>query len=73
MCVRAWCDTSTGLPLVLAGFDDGSLLLWEARRPSSELTSIKLFSEPGERSVRSRRLFDAAFKGYIYGSIRAEF
>ena len=53
MCVRAWCDDSKGLPLVLAGFDDGSLLLWEARRPSAELTSLKLYSEPGVISVAS--------------------
>jgi WD40 repeat protein len=46
MCVRAWCDGSTGIPLVLAGFDDGSLLLWDVRRPSAEMTALKLFPEP---------------------------
>ena len=53
MCVRAWCDGSTGIPLVLAGFDDGSLLLWDVRRPSAEMTSLKLFPEPGEISTTS--------------------
>ena len=48
MCVRAWCDSSSGQPLVLAGFDDGGLLLWDIRRPSTELASLKLFAEPGE-------------------------
>ena len=47
MCVRAWCDQTTGIPYVLAGFDDGSVLLWEARQPNSELTALKLYSEPG--------------------------
>ena len=32
---------------MLAGFDDGSVVLWECRRPTAELTSLKLFSEPG--------------------------
>ena len=53
MCVRAWCDGSTGIPLVLAGFDDGSLLLWDVRRPSAEMTALKLFPEPGEISTTS--------------------
>ena len=48
MCVSAWCDSSSGVPLVLAGFDDGSLLVWDARQASSELASLKLYTEPGE-------------------------
>ena len=50
MCVRAWCDGPTGVPLVLAGFDDGGIIIWDTRQPSTELTSLKLFSEPGEIS-----------------------
>lgn len=32
---------------MMAGFDDGSVVLWECRQPTAELTSLKLFSEPG--------------------------
>lgn len=32
---------------MMAGFDDGSVVLWESRQPTAELTSLKLFSEPG--------------------------
>ena len=32
---------------LLGGFEDGSVALWDCRNDSSELTSLKLFSEPG--------------------------
>lgn len=32
---------------MMAGFDDGSVVFWECRQPTAELTSLKLFSEPG--------------------------
>ena len=50
MCVQTWCSRSTGVPCVVAGFDDGSVAMWECRQPASELTSLKLFSEPGLES-----------------------
>lgn len=47
MCVRTTCDESTGVPFIVAGFDNGSVLVWESRQPKTELTSLKLFSDPG--------------------------
>lgn len=47
MCLQTWCNHLTGLQYVMAGFDDGSVVLWECRQPTAELTSLKLFSEPG--------------------------
>lgn len=47
MCVRTLCDQSTAVPSIMAGFDDGSILIWESRQPKAELSSLKLFSQPG--------------------------
>ena len=46
MCVKLWCNSS-GVVHLLGGFEDGSVVLWDCRKNSSELTSLKLFSEPG--------------------------
>ena len=47
MCVNACGSHSTGVPYILAGFDDGSVLMWDTRQTTSELTALKLYSEPG--------------------------
>lgn len=47
MCVQTHCSQSTGIPCVFGGFDDGSIVLWDCRQPSTELTSLKLFPDPG--------------------------
>lgn len=37
------------VPAVLAGFEDGSVVLWDMRHTGKEVASVKLFSEPGAR------------------------
>ena len=46
MCVKLWCSSS-GVVHLLGGFEDGSVVLWDCRNISTELASLKLFSEPG--------------------------
>ena len=47
MCVRSIINTSTNTVQVLAGCEDGSLVVWDVRMPDKELSSLKMFSEPG--------------------------
>ena len=37
------------VPGVLAGFEDGSVVLWDTRYAGKEITSVKLFSDPGRQ------------------------
>ena len=46
MCVR-WYVSPDRVVYLLAGFEDGSVVLWDCRNNTSELTTLKLFSEPG--------------------------
>lgn len=46
MCVKVFC-AGGGVVHVLGGFEDGSVVLWDCRRGSSELAALKLYSEPG--------------------------
>ena len=49
MAVKAIHDPSGGDAWrVMGGFEDGSVLLWDGRMPSGEVSALKLFSEPGE-------------------------
>lgn len=48
MCVAVHCDKVSGVVYVFGGFEDGSIVLWDTRHCQSEVTSIKLFTEPGE-------------------------
>ena len=45
MCVNICCGPHDG---VLGGFEDGSVVLWDCRNYSEEVTSLKLFTEPGQ-------------------------
>lgn len=47
MCVSSIINTSTNTVQVLAGCEDGSLVVWDVRMPDKELSSLKMFSEPG--------------------------
>ena len=52
MSVKAIQGPSGGDGLrVLGGFEDGSVLLWDSRKPSVEVSALKLFSEPGEHTT----------------------
>ena len=46
MCVR-WYVSPDRVVYLLAGFEDGSVVLWDCRNNTSELTTLKLFTEPG--------------------------
>ena len=46
MCVR-WYVSPDRVVYLLAGFEDGSVVLWDCRNNTSELATLKLFSEPG--------------------------
>lgn len=58
MSVKAIHEPSGGDALrVVGGFEDGSVLLWDSRKPSVEVSALKLFPEPGEcTTVYSARL-----------------
>ena len=45
-CVK-WYVSPGGVAYILAGFEDGSVVLWDCRNKDSELAALKLFSEPG--------------------------
>ena len=47
MSVAAYCDSSNGVVYVLGGFEDGSVVNWDTRNNATELSSLKLFTEPG--------------------------
>ncbi len=47
MCVYLYTEESTGVMYIVGGFEDGSIILWDNRRSSKQLASIKVFSEPG--------------------------
>ena len=46
MCVR-WYVSPDRVVYLMAGFEDGSMVSWDCRNNTSELTTLKLFSEPG--------------------------
>ena len=41
------------VPGVLAGFEDGSVVLWDTRYTGKEVGNVKLFSDPGKRNMVS--------------------
>eukprot|EP00731_Ephydatia_muelleri_P022930 Em0015g513a len=46
MCVQACAGLSSATAHILGGFEDGSVVLWDCRNPSRELSSLKVFAEP---------------------------
>ena len=53
MCVRSIVNASTNTAQVLAGCEDGSLVVWDTRMPDKELSSLKMFSEPGRSYINN--------------------
>lgn len=53
MCVQACAGLSSATAHILGGFEDGSVVLWDCRNPSRELSSLKVFAEPGRLKARS--------------------
>ena len=45
-CVK-WYVSPDGVAHILAGFEDGSVVLWDCRNNETELAALKLFAEPG--------------------------
>lgn len=57
MCLRNGRDE-----LILGGCEDGSVVLWDIRRPDKELNAIKLFTETGKTVSRSYNNDDHPFR-----------
>ena len=53
MCVQACGGLSSVTAHVLGGFEDGSVVLWDCRNASRELSSLKVFAEPGGVKARN--------------------
>jgi len=47
MCVKSLYSDSSGAGFVLGGFEDGTVVLWDERNPSTELHTCQFFAEPG--------------------------
>ena len=49
MCVKCFESSTCSRTYVLAGFEDGSIALWDCRNVRQEVSSLKLFSDPGSQ------------------------
>lgn len=47
MCLKSLCNDSSGVCYLLGGYEDGAVVLWDERNPSTELHTCPLLSEPG--------------------------
>lgn len=47
MCIRSLYSNSTGVCYLMGGYEDGSVVLWDERNSTAELSTLQIFSDPG--------------------------